>query len=161
MDVRDLADGRNLLLLLIRAPRAHGRAMPVSLTRTVRFPARHRMYRADWPEARNRETFGPLADYHPHDYTCLITVGGRLDPDSGMVMDLVLLDRILEEEVLHPLAGQILNERVTFEDHQPPATCEAIAAWIFARVAARLPVGVSLERVRIAEDPTLYADCTG
>ena len=29
------------------------------------------------------------------------------------------------------------------------------------RVAARLPAGVVLERVRILEDPTLYADCTG
>jgi hypothetical protein len=40
-------------------------------------------------------------------------------------------------------------------------TCEAIAADVFPRVAARLPAGVVLERVRILEDPTLYADCTG
>lgn len=135
--------------------------MPVSLTRTVHFPARHRMYRPDWPEARNREAFGALADYHPHDYTCTVTVSGPLDPDSGMVMDLALLDRILEEAVLQPLAGQALNERVTFEDHRPPATCEAVAAWVFPRIAARLPAGATLERVRIAEDPTLHADCTG
>jgi hypothetical protein len=35
------------------------------------------------------------------------------------------------------------------------------AAYVFARVAARLPRGVVLERVRIKEDPTLYGDCTG
>jgi hypothetical protein len=29
------------------------------------------------------------------------------------------------------------------------------------RGAARLPAGVPLDRVRIMEDPTLYADCTG
>jgi hypothetical protein len=40
-------------------------------------------------------------------------------------------------------------------------TCEAIAAQVYTRVAARLPAGVALERVRIVEDPTLYADCTG
>jgi hypothetical protein len=32
---------------------------------------------------------------------------------------------------------------------------------VFRRVAARLPAGVRLERVRIMEDPTLHADCTG
>jgi hypothetical protein len=32
---------------------------------------------------------------------------------------------------------------------------------VFPRVAARLPTGVTLERVRILEDPTLYADYTG
>ena len=41
------------------------------------------------------------------------------------------------------------------------STCEAIAAYVYPRVAARLPGGVLLERVRIMEDPTLYADCTG
>jgi hypothetical protein len=40
-------------------------------------------------------------------------------------------------------------------------TCEAIAAHVYARVAPRLPDGVTLERVRIAEDPSLYGECTG
>jgi hypothetical protein len=40
-------------------------------------------------------------------------------------------------------------------------TCEAIAAHLFPRIAARLPAPVVLERVRVLEDPTLYADCTG
>jgi 6-pyruvoyl-tetrahydropterin synthase len=40
-------------------------------------------------------------------------------------------------------------------------TCEAIAAHVFRRIAPRLPAGTVLERVRIMEDPTLYADCTG
>ena len=40
-------------------------------------------------------------------------------------------------------------------------TCEAIAAYQFPRIAARLPRDVALERVRIMEDPTLYGDCTG
>jgi len=40
-------------------------------------------------------------------------------------------------------------------------TCEAIAASVFRRIDSRLPAGLALERVRILEDPTLYADCTG
>jgi hypothetical protein len=32
---------------------------------------------------------------------------------------------------------------------------------VYSRVAARLPAGIALERVRVAEDPTLYAECTG
>jgi hypothetical protein len=40
-------------------------------------------------------------------------------------------------------------------------TCEALAMDVYRRIAARLPRGVTLERVRIMEDPTLYADCTG
>ena len=137
--------------------------MAASLTRTVGFRALHRYYRADWSEARNREVFGPLADPtgHGHDYQCAVTVAGRLD-ETGMIVDLALLDRILQEEVLTPFAGKHFNLDVpAFASGRPLPTCEAIAAYLFRHIAARLPDGVALERVRIAEDPTLYADCTG
>jgi 6-pyruvoyltetrahydropterin/6-carboxytetrahydropterin synthase len=137
--------------------------MKASLTRTVGFHSIHRYYRPDWTEAHNREAFGPLADPpgHGHDYQCAVTVVGPLD-DAGMILDLGLLDRILEEEVLTPFAGKHINVDVPeFAAGLPLPTCEAIAAYLFPRIAARLPAKVSLERVRIAEDPTLFADCTG
>jgi 6-pyruvoyltetrahydropterin/6-carboxytetrahydropterin synthase len=134
-----------------------------SLTRTVSFHALHRYYRPDWSDARNREVFGNLTDPpgHGHDYVCAVTVAGTLD-DLGMVVDLALLDRILDEEVITPFAGKHLNRDVpAFEYGRTLPTCEAIAAYVFNRIARRLPDKVALERVRIAEDPTLYADCTG
>jgi 6-pyruvoyltetrahydropterin/6-carboxytetrahydropterin synthase len=137
--------------------------MAVSLTRTVGFHAVHRFYRPDWTEQRNREVFGAVSDPpgHGHDYHCAVTVGGPLT-ESGMILDLELLDRILNEEVLRPFAGKHLNLDVAaFSYGRTLPTCEAIAAYIFPRIAARLPAGVALERVRIMEDPTLYADCTG
>lgn len=137
--------------------------MSASLTRTVGFPATHRYYRPDWSESRNREVFGPLADPpgHAHDYQCAVTVGGSVD-GSGMLVDLALLDQIIKEEVLQPLAGKHLNLDVpVFAYGQTLPTCEAIAAYLFPRISARLPKDVVLERVRIMEDPTLYADCTG
>jgi 6-pyruvoyltetrahydropterin/6-carboxytetrahydropterin synthase len=137
--------------------------MPASLTRVVRFHASHRYYRPDWTESRNREVFGALADPpgHAHVYQCAVTVRGQVG-ETGMLLDLALLDRILGEEVLQPLAGKHLNEDIAvFAYGQTLPTCEAIAAYLFRRIAARLPTNVQLERVRVMEDPTLYADCTG
>jgi 6-pyruvoyltetrahydropterin/6-carboxytetrahydropterin synthase len=138
--------------------------MSVSLTRTVGFRAVHRLYRPDWTEARNLEAFGPLSDPpgHPHDYRCAVTVSGPIDERMGMVVDLVELDRILQEEVVTRLDGKHLNEDVPelAYDRMLP-TCEAIAIDVYRRIASRLPRSVTLERVRIMEDPTLYADCTG
>jgi 6-pyruvoyltetrahydropterin/6-carboxytetrahydropterin synthase len=134
-----------------------------SLTRTVGFHAVHRYYRPEWTEERNREVFGSLADPpgHGHDYRCEVTVAGVIDR-MGMIVDLRILDGILHNEVLTPLAGKHLNlDLPTFAYGQTLPTCEAIAAYLFPRIAARLPAGVVLERVRIEEDPTLYADCTG
>jgi 6-pyruvoyltetrahydropterin/6-carboxytetrahydropterin synthase len=137
--------------------------MAVSLTRTVGFHAVHRLYRPDWSEARNREVFGPLGDApgHAHDYRCAVTVSGPVPDRMGMVFDLGELDRILREEVVSRLDGKHLNEDVPVFAGGVLPTCEAIAMDVYRRVASRLPPGVRLERVRVMEDPTLHADCTG
>ena len=137
--------------------------MVASLTRTVGFHALHRLFRPEWSDTRNREAFGSVADApgHGHDYQCAVTVRGQLD-ETGMILDLGLLDRILQDEVLTPFAGKHLNLDVpAFAYGKMLPTCEAIAAYVFRRIASRLPADLVLERVRIMEDPTLYADCTG
>jgi len=136
--------------------------MPVRLSRLVRFRAEHHYWIADWTAERNRETFGPLSQPHPHDYTCEVIVSGSVEPHTGMVLDLGLLDRILADEILHPLDGRNLNRDVPdFAAGRTLPTCEALAMWLFRRIAPRLPDGVRLELVGVAEDPTLRAECTG
>lgn len=132
----------------------------ISLTRTVRFHATHRMYRVDWTAEQNRRHFGPVAEYHPHDYEVAVTVSGPLDAETGMLVDLVELDRIVDEEVIRRCAGQQLNTALPeFVSGRPLPTCEALASILYGHVAARLPAGIRLLRVRVAEDPSLAAEC--
>jgi 6-pyruvoyl-tetrahydropterin synthase len=138
--------------------------MPLTLTRTVAFRATHRLFVAGWSEAQNRERFGwtAAAPGHEHQYTCAATVTAAPDPVTGALVDLGLLDRILTEEVVVPLDGKHLNDAVpAFAGGMTQPTCEALASLLFRRIAARLPEGVGLARVRVAEDASLHADCTG
>ncbi len=138
--------------------------MPVSLTRTVGFHAWHRYWRPDWTPAQNHTAFGALADPagHDHHYRCAVTVAGPLDLAAGAVIDLPLLDRILGDEVVKPLDGRHIDRDLPdFAAGVTLPTCEALACWLFARIDSRLPAGVTLTRVRVAEDETLHADCTG
>ncbi len=136
--------------------------MPISLTRTVSFYALHRLYRPEWSPERNREVFGALSEEppHGHEYRCAVTVTGPPDASPDLLIDLAELDRLLNAEIVEPLGGKYLNRDVPAFARTLP-TCEAMAAYVFERVAARLPAGARLERVRVLEDPTLYADCTG
>ena len=134
----------------------------LTLTRTVTFKASHCLRLAGLTDEENRARFGWTVDQHGHDYRVSVTVSGPQEPGTGMVIDLVQLDHLLRDEVTAPLYGTSLN------DSLPPVAagtvlpvCETLAAWCFARIAARLPAGVRLERVRVAEDDTLHADCTG
>lgn len=136
--------------------------MPTSLSRLVRFHATHHLWRADWTAERNRLAFGALADPHDHDYACEVTVAGPVDPVSGMIIDLTWLDQLLGAEIAGTLEGRDLNRDVDpFRGGRPIPTCEALAEHLFARLHPRLPAGVTLISVRVAEDDTLHAECTG
>jgi len=137
--------------------------MAASLTRVVGFTARHRYFKPDWSPEKNRATFGECAAEpgHAHDYRCTVTVGGEIDPVTGMVMDLGLLDRILADEVTGPFHGKHFNLDVpAFAYGKMIPTCEAIAGYLHPRVARHLPAGVRLVRIRIAEDETLSGEWT-
>jgi 6-pyruvoyltetrahydropterin/6-carboxytetrahydropterin synthase len=135
--------------------------MRISLTRTIGFRATHRLYNPAWSPEENRTRFGWTADEpgHPHDYSCAVTVTGPLEDDR--IVDLPVLDGILATEITQRLDGKHLNlDLPEFAYGRALATCEAIARDIFQRIAARLPAGIILERVRVAEDATLHADCS-
>jgi 6-pyruvoyltetrahydropterin/6-carboxytetrahydropterin synthase len=134
------------------------------LTRVVSFSAAHRYFRPDWTAQRNVEVFGRCAGEHGHghNYRCAVTVAGPVSDETGMIVDLALLDRVLDEEVCRPLDHRHLNHEVPeFAYGRQIPTAEALAMWVWRRVTPRLPPGVRLHTVRIEEDPHLYAEYAG
>jgi len=136
----------------------------VRLTRVVAFSAAHRYFRPEWSDERNREVFGACAREHGHGhrYECAVTVSGTSDAETSMVMDLENLDRVLQEEVTDRLDHRHLNHDVPdFAFGKTVPTVEALAVYVWNRIAPRMPNGVRLERVRVQEDPSLYAEYDG
>ena len=134
--------------------------MRTLLTRSVAFTARHSLAFRDRSAEENRSRFGSLAEPHEHRYTCAVTVAGVPGPGTGMVMDLVELDRLLADEVTGRLGGTDLNRSLdAARTGTALPVCEAIASELFGRIAGRLPAGVALDRVRVEEAPDLSAEC--
>ena len=134
------------------------------LTRTIRFSAAHRYFRPDWPPERNAEIFGACAGEHGHghSYRCQVTITGALSRDTGMVMDLRALDVVLRDEITHRLDHRFINLEVPeFAYGKRIPTAESLAVFVWERVAPRLPGGVRLARVRVEEEPDLYAEYFG
>ena len=122
----------------------------VLISRTIHFNAAHRLFRRDRSEEWNRATFGAAANPagYGHNYGLEIAVAGEPDPEDGMVINLVELDRVLREEVDRPLDHRNLNLDVAPFDRLPP-TAENLALWIRDRVAAALPAGIRLAHLRL------------
>jgi len=137
--------------------------MPTSyLTRVVEFTASHRIARADWSAEQNALQFGKAAHDHPHRYQCRVTVKGPLDPATGGVMNLGTLDALLAEEVTTRLDGRHIHEAIPeFAAGAWLATGEALAVYVWNRLASRLPRGVALHAVRMQEGPHIYSEYFG
>jgi len=135
-----------------------------SLTRRVAFAAAHRYRRPEWSDEKNEAVFGLCAreSFHGHNYICEVTLSGEIDPMTGFVVDLGLLDTILAEEAKTRFDHRNINLDVPeFADGKLVPSGENIARFIFVRVAPRLAESVTLESVTIAEDQTLSASYRG
>lgn len=130
-----------------------------TLIRTVRFRATHHYHVPEWDEERNRETFGAQAEPHGHDYRVDVTVAGPPDSETGFVADLSELDAVLREEVVGPLHDQDLNRAIpeVAEGTMQPST-EALAEWVYRRVAPRVREPARVIRVRVSESDDLAGE---
>ena len=137
--------------------------MPMSyLTRIVEFSATHYIRRADWSDERNVREFGRAATEHGHRYQCRVTVKGPLAADAGGVMSLQTLDHLLAEEITRRLDGRSINEALPeFGSGRRLATGEALAVYVWERLAPQLPRGVTLHAVRVQEGPHIYSEYIG
>ena len=138
-------------------------ARRVDITRKVRFSAAHRYHRDEWSDEKNRAVFGPCNNPfgHGHNYELAVTLTGPLDPRTGMVINLREVDSILHQEIVARFDHRHINHEVEgFEDLVP--TTENIVLHIWDRLE---PVftdrGVTLRRVRVYEDPSLWAEHRG
>jgi 6-pyruvoyltetrahydropterin/6-carboxytetrahydropterin synthase len=135
--------------------------MPTTtLTRRVSFAAAHRYRRPEWDDARNAATFGLCArpNYHGHSYVCDVTVRGSVDPLTGFVVDLGILDRALQTEVRDRFDHSNINLDVPeFADGLLVPSGENLARYILERVQRALGAAATVTVVTVAEDDTLRA----
>src|ERR1700694_3798417 len=101
----------------------------VRITRRATFAAAHILRRPDWSDEKNREVFGACVTDHGHNYVVEVTVGGPLDPGTGMVVNLRHVDAVLHREFIDAVDHRHLNRDVDFlKDVNPTAENIALAA---------------------------------
>jgi 6-pyruvoyl-tetrahydropterin synthase len=134
----------------------------VRLTRVVEFTAGHEIRRADWTPEQNSRHFGGASKLHTHTYQCHVTVAGPLAPEQGGVVRLAELDALLAREITDRFGGRSIHEGAKeFGLGGWLSTGEALAVYLWRRIAPSLPSGVGLHAVRVQEGPHLYAEYRG
>jgi 6-pyruvoyltetrahydropterin/6-carboxytetrahydropterin synthase len=124
--------------------------MKAHLTRRYIFSASHRLHSPDLSEEQNRAAYGKCNNPygHGHNYALEVTVSGQVNPQTGMVCNIVDLDDALRREILDRFDHENLNVRPEFASAVP--TTENLSAAIF-NILKQSFTAAHLEKVRLEE----------
>lgn len=136
-----------------------GRNM-AALTKSFSFSAAHRLHSPHLSDEENKEVFGKCNNLHGHghNYELEVTVTGTIDPQTGMIFDLVELMQTVQEEVIERFDHKHLN-RDTEEFHNLNPTGENIVHVIWNLLKPRL--AAHLSRVGLWETPKNFFEYHG
>jgi len=120
--------------------------------------ASHRLHAAALTPAQNRAAYGKCNNPHGHghNYVLEVLVGGLVSPETGMIINLVDLDRVVRNEVLDRFDHTNLNQDPLFTSAVP--TTENLCRAVFQLLKGKL-YAAELEYVRVEETENNFFQC--
>ncbi len=137
--------------------------MPILyISRKAHFNAAHQLWIPELSEEENFEMFGKCANpnFHGHNFDLYVAVKGSPDPQTGLVMDLKILKKIINEQVVDQLDHQNLNKDVPWLSGIMPSI-ENIAVAMWQRIAPHLPENVTLHKITLWETQNNFVEYYG
>ncbi|MBD0337135.1 MAG: 6-carboxytetrahydropterin synthase [Cyanobacteria bacterium Co-bin13] len=137
-----------------------GNGMEAYLTISTHFSAAHRLALPHLSFEENCEIYGKCArpNGHGHNYHLEVTIQGEIDPRTGMLADLVQLQKAVDDYVVEPFDHTFLNKDIPYFAEVVP-TAENIAVHI--RDLLQRPIhdiGAKLHKVKLIESPNNSAE---
>jgi 6-pyruvoyltetrahydropterin/6-carboxytetrahydropterin synthase len=128
----------------------------VLVSRRETFNAAHQLRNPGLSDDENRRLFGKCVNLHGHNYALDVVVAGKIDDETGYVLDLKLLSELIYEQVIQYVDHRNLNTDVPWLEGCVP-TAENLAVIFWERLKRELPEGV-LRSVRVWETDKNWAE---
>jgi len=131
------------------------------VTRRERFSAAHRLFNPKFTDEQNEAVFGPCSNpnWHGHNYIIEVVVAGEPDSDTGFVIDIHILKKIIRENVISKVDHKNLNLDTDFMKGILPSS-ENIAIAVWQQLEHRIPSG-KLYSVKLYETENNYFEYKG
>ncbi len=133
----------------------------IFITKTFEFSCAHSYDGSPQAAEEGRKFPGDILskEVHGHNYLLEVTVKGPVDQQSGMVINLTELKRIVQERVIHVFDHRFLNWEVPPFNEKLP-TSENISVEIWNLLDGYFPRG-TLHRIRLYESRDFYIEYFG
>ena len=133
----------------------------VTAHRKAHFNAAHRLFNPKWSDEKNAEVFGKCSNphYHGHNYDLIVSVTGEIDQETGFVMDLSVLRRLIKSEIEEAFDHKNLNVEVAeFKNLNP--TVENISVVIYNKLRPKIKSSLDIS-VTLYETARNYVTYSG
>ena len=135
----------------------------VYVTRRERFNAAHKLWNDSWSNEKNLETFGKCANpnWHGHNYELFVTVKGHIKHDTGYLVDLKDLSKLIQKKITDKLDHKNLNLDVEFLKNEMTST-EILVFKIWDELTKEITsMGAQLHKVLLYETENNSAEYYG
>ncbi len=134
----------------------------VYLTRRETFNAAHRLYNDYWSEEQNNEVFGKCANqnWHGHNYILFVTVKGHPNKDTGFIINVKHLSKLIKDHIVDILDHSNLNMDVSFIPKDIHPSTENLVKLIWQQLEPHID-GCKLHAVKLYETDNIYAEYFG
>jgi len=135
----------------------------IYITRRERFNSAHKLFREEWSDKQNYETFGKCSNpnWHGHNYELFVTVKGEINPETGFVIDLKELKTIITEKITNKLDHKNINLDVEFMKGKMAST-EVLAVTIFEELKPHIKAGgAELHSIKLCETENNFVEYFG
>ena len=135
----------------------------IHITRRERFNAAHRLFRHDFTDEQNLEVFGKCSNpnWHGHNYELFVTVKGNIDDNTGFLVNLKSLSKIIKQFIISKLDHKNINLEVDFMKDKLAST-ENLAVGIWNELDRSVrDLGAVLHCVKVVESENNYVEYKG
>ena len=135
--------------------------MKITVCRKAHFNSAHKLANKNWSKEKNYDIFGKCSyeNYHGHNYELIVKLTGDIDPETGMLMDLSILKKIIKKEVEDVLDHKNLNLDIPHFKDLIPST-ENLAIFIWNRLKDAIDIECDLSIV-LYETPRNFVEYSG
>ena len=132
----------------------------IYLTKQYKFCAAHKYWNNNWSDQKNKEVFDEDIKIHGHNYTLSITVKGEINSDSGFIIDIKGLNKVVSKYIINIFDHSQIEKDISWFKNKQPST-ENMVFFMWNEIVDRIPSGATLHCIKLRETPTIFSEYYG